>query len=96
MSSRDPKSLRRDELSSILKELTLREQRISKERRSLHVEIDSLRAELVKRLRDEGQTVIAGSDPDEPDPACAREPRKPRPGLDSDSIAIPEPTSEEP
>jgi hypothetical protein len=96
MSSRDPKSLRRDELSSILKGLTQREQRISKERRSLHVQIDSLRSELVKRLRDEGQTAISGSDLDEPDPTGAREPRKPRPGLDSDSIALPEPKPEEP
>src|SRR5450755_2100983 len=58
----DPHSLARGELTSLLKELTSREQAVSDERRTLHAQIDALRRELVDRLRDEGNTVICGSD----------------------------------
>ncbi|MGZ6616352.1 MAG: IS110 family transposase [Solirubrobacteraceae bacterium] len=58
----DPHSLTRDELTSLLKELASREQAVSDERRTLHAQIDSLRQELVACLRDEGNTVISGSD----------------------------------
>jgi hypothetical protein len=56
----DPHSLGRDELTSLVKELTIREQAVSDERRTLHAQIDALRRELVDRLRDEGNTVISG------------------------------------
>lgn len=58
----DPHSLARDELTSLLKELTITEQALSDERRTLHAQIDALRRELVDRLRDEGNTVICGAD----------------------------------
>ena len=58
----DPQSLTRDQLTSLLSELTIREQAISDERRALHAQIDALRQELVARLRDGGDTVISGSD----------------------------------
>jgi hypothetical protein len=58
----DPHSLTRDELTTLLNELTTREQAVSDERQTLHAQIDSLRQELVARLRDEGNTVITGSD----------------------------------
>jgi hypothetical protein len=87
----DPDSLARDELTSLLKELTSREQAVSDERRTLHAQIDALRRELVDRLRDEGNTVICGSDFLDPGSAGVREPRNLRPEDGSDGIALSEP-----
>jgi hypothetical protein len=87
----DPRSLARDELTSVLKKLTSREQAVSDERRSLHVQIDALRRELVDRLRDEGNTVIFGPDFLDPGSAGVREPRNPSRENGSDGIALPEP-----
>ena len=87
----DPHSLARDELTSLLKELTSREQAVSDERRTLHGQIDALRRELVDRLRDEGHVVISGSDFLDPGSAGVREPRNPRPEDGSDGIALSEP-----
>jgi hypothetical protein len=70
----DPHSLARDELTSLLKELTSREEAISEERRTLHAQIGVLRRELVERLRDEGDTVICGADFLDPGSAGVREP----------------------
>jgi hypothetical protein len=78
----DPHSLARGELTSLLKELTSREQAVSDERRTLHAQIDALRRELVDRLRDEGNTVICGSDFLDPGSTGVREPRNPRPEND--------------
>jgi RimJ/RimL family protein N-acetyltransferase len=75
----DPHSLGRDELTSLLKELTRREQAVSDERRTLHAQIDALRRELVDRLRDEGNTVISGADFHDPgSPSVEFEPAIPR------------------
>jgi hypothetical protein len=75
----DPHSLGRDELTSLLKMLTCREQAVSDDRRTLHVQIDALRRELVHRLRDEGNTVISGADVHDPGPAGVEvEPAIPR------------------
>ncbi len=87
----DPRSLARRELTSLLKELTSREQAVSDERRTLHAQIDALRRELVDRLRDEGNAVISGSDFLDPGSAGVREPRNPRPEDGSDGIALSEP-----
>jgi len=76
-----------------LKELTEREQTVSTERRDLHAQIDALRSELVDRLRDEGKTVISGSDFLDPGSAGVREPRRPTPHTGSDAIALPRPES---
>ena len=73
----DPHSLARDELTSLLQELTSREDLVSDERRVLHAQIDALRRELVDRLRDEGNVVISGSDFLDPGSAGVREPRNP-------------------
>jgi hypothetical protein len=73
----DPHSLARNDLMSLLKELTSREQALSDERRTLHAQIDALRRELVDRLRDEGSTVIFGPDFLDPGSAGVREPRNP-------------------
>ena len=86
----DPHSLARDELTSLLKDLTTREQAVSDERRTLHAQIDALRRELVDRLRDEGKVVISGSDFLDPGSAGVREPRNPRPEEGSDGIALSE------
>ncbi len=54
-----------EELRELLNELYEEEQRISYRRRVLHGKIDILRAELVRRLkqqREAGQDVISGSD----------------------------------
>jgi hypothetical protein len=54
-----------DELRALLNELYEEEQRISYRRRVLHGKIDILRAELVRRLKDEragGKDVISGND----------------------------------
>jgi hypothetical protein len=80
--SPDPHSRARGELTSLLKELTSREQAVSDERRTLHAQIDALRRELVDRLRDEGNTVICGSDFLDPGSTGVREPRNPRPEND--------------
>jgi chaperonin cofactor prefoldin len=56
----DPHSAARDELTSLLQELTNREEMVSDERRVLHTQIDALRRELADRLRDEGNVVISG------------------------------------
>lgn len=77
--SPDPHSLARDELTSLLQELTSREEVVSDERRSLHTQIDALRQELVARLSAEGNVVIDGSDFLDPGSAGVREPRDPSP-----------------
>ena len=87
----DPHWLARGELTSLLKELTSKEQVVSDERRTLHAQIDALRRELVDRLRDEGHVVISGSDFLDPGSAGVREPRTPRPEDGSDGIALSEP-----
>ena len=87
----DPHSLARDELTSLLQDLTSREEVVSDERRVLHAQIDALRRELVDRLRDEGNVVISGSDFLDPGSAGVREPRNPGPQNVSDGIALPEP-----
>jgi hypothetical protein len=87
----DPHSLARDELTSLLQELTSREEVVSDERRVLHAQIDALRQELVDRLRDEGNVVISGSDFLDPGSAGVREPGNPSPQSGSDGIALPEP-----
>ncbi|HEY3318743.1 MAG TPA: hypothetical protein VGK50_10005 [Coriobacteriia bacterium] len=54
-----------EELRGLLNELYEEEQKISYRRRVLHGKIDILRAELVRRLkqqRESGQDVISGSD----------------------------------
>jgi len=54
-----------DELRALLDELYAEEQRVSYRRRVLHGKIDILRAELVRRLKDErekGGDVIGGKD----------------------------------
>lgn len=56
-----------DEIRELLNELHVEEQRISYRRRVLHGKIDILRAELVRRLKDQreaGQDVISGADVD--------------------------------
>ena len=83
----DPHSLGRDELTSLLEDLTSREEAISEERRTLHAQIDALRREFVDRLRDEGNTVICGSDVLDPASAGVGEPRVTRPEDGTDSIA---------
>ena len=90
----DPRSLARGELTSLLKELTSREQAVSDERRTLHAQIDALRRELVDRLRDEGNAVISGSDFLDPGSAGVREPRNPRP--EDGSTASPYPSRPDP
>jgi len=87
----DPHSLAQDELTSLLQELTSREEVVSDERRVLHAQIDALRRELVDRLRDEGNVVISGSDFLDPGAAGVREPRNPSPENGSDGTAPPEP-----
>jgi hypothetical protein len=78
---------RETELTSLLQELTCREEMVSDERGVLHTQIDALRRELVDRLRDEGNVVISGSDFLDPGSAGVREPRNPSP-QNSDGIAI--------
>jgi hypothetical protein len=54
-----------DELRALLDDLSAEEQEVSYRRRVLHGRIDILRAELVRRLREEhqeGQGVISGAD----------------------------------
>lgn len=54
-----------EELRALLDELYAEEQRTSYRRRVLHGKIDILRAELVRRLKDQreqGQDVISGND----------------------------------
>lgn len=61
----DLESRTNDELRALLDELYAEEQRVSYRRRVLHGKIDILRAELVRRLKDEhesGADVINGSD----------------------------------
>lgn len=56
-----------EDLRALLNDLHEEEQRISYQRRVLHGKIDILRAELVRRLKDEreaGEDVISGSDVD--------------------------------
>jgi hypothetical protein len=88
----DPHSLTRDELTSLLQELTSREEVVSNERRLLHAQIDALRQELVKRLHDDGNVVIiSGSDFLDPGSAGVREPRNPSPQNGSPGAALPKP-----
>jgi hypothetical protein len=87
----DPRSLASEELKLLLKQLISREQEVSKTRQVLHTQIDSLRRELVDRLRDEGGTIIFGPDTLGPGPSGVREPRTPRPQRGSDGVALPEP-----
>jgi RsiG-like len=86
----DPHSLARDELTSLLQELTSREEVVSNERRVLHAQIGALRQEFVDRLRDEGNVVISGSDLLDPGSAGVCEQRNPSPQNASDGIALPE------
>ncbi|GAB4274011.1 MAG: hypothetical protein Kow0056_01730 [Coriobacteriia bacterium] len=61
----DLKSKSNDELRSLLEELQEEEQRLSYRRRVLHGKIDILRAELVRRLKEQrvsGHDVISGHD----------------------------------
>jgi hypothetical protein len=58
----DPRSLGPEKLKRLLKGLMSREQEVSSTRQVLHAQIDSLRRELVDRLRDEGSEVIFGPD----------------------------------
>lgn len=56
-----------DELRELLDELYEEEQKVSYRRRVLHGKIDILRAELVRRLKDDrthGKGVVSGSDID--------------------------------
>jgi hypothetical protein len=56
-----------DELKELLNDLRGEEQRVSYRRRVLHGRIDILRAELVRRLKDQradGEAVISGGDID--------------------------------
>ena len=58
-------SLSDEELKELIESLTSEEQEVSYRRRSLHGQIDILRAELVTRLREsrpEGETLIKGDD----------------------------------
>jgi hypothetical protein len=87
----DPRSLASEELKSLIKELTSREQEVSGTRRVLHAQIDALRRELVDRLREQGKDMISGADSLGPGSAGVREPRNPRPQKDSDGIVLPEP-----
>jgi hypothetical protein len=84
----DPHSVARDELTSLVQELTSREEIVSDERRVLHTQIDALRRELVDRLREEGNVVISGSDFLDPGSAGVRQARNPSPQNSSDGIAI--------
>jgi hypothetical protein len=71
----DPHSLARDELTSLLQELTGREEMISDQRRVLHAQIDAVRQELVDRLRDEGNVsslALTFSVPDRPASGASR------------------------
>jgi hypothetical protein len=61
----DLESKTNEELRALLDELYAEEQRISYRRRVLHGKIDILRAELVRRMKNEreaGEDVISGSD----------------------------------
>jgi hypothetical protein len=61
----DLKTKSNDDLRGLLEELQEEEQRLSYRRRVLHGKIDILRAELVRRLKEQriaGQDVISGSD----------------------------------
>jgi hypothetical protein len=61
----DLESKSSDELRSILAQLQEEEQRLSYKRRVLHGKIDILRAELVRRLKEQriaGEDVVSGSD----------------------------------
>ena len=61
----DLKAKTSDELRSLLSQLQEEEQRLSYRRRVLHGKIDILRAELVRRLKEQriaGEDVISGSD----------------------------------
>lgn len=68
-----------DDLRARLNQLATREQEVSEARRALHVEIDSLRGELVRRLRERDVPVIPGEDFSGPESLGVREPRNPHP-----------------
>ena len=87
----DPGSLEQEEIKSLIRQLVDREQVVSEERRLLHAQIDSLRKELVDRLRRDGDVVISGADFLDPGSAGVREPRRPSPQSGSDGIGLPEP-----
>lgn len=72
------------ELNLLLAQLTEREQAVSDERRAMHALIDALRKESVARMRDDGITVSAGEDSDDPGSTGVREPRDPGPKARSD------------
>jgi hypothetical protein len=92
----DPRSLDAEELKSLINELIRKDQEVSDTRRVLHAQIDSLRRELVDRLREEGHDIIFGPDILGPESAGVREPRTPRPQPGSDGVALPEPTDSDP
>lgn len=85
----DPHSLGRDELTSLLQELTSRKVAVSDERRMLHAQIDALRGAFVERLRDEGEVVISGADSLDPGSVGVREPRSARPHKGADGVGAP-------
>lgn len=87
----DPRSLAPEELKLRLKELISREQEVSNTRRALHAQIDTLRRELVDRLRNEGKDVIFGPDTLGPGTSGVREPLTPRPQRGSEGAELPEP-----
>jgi hypothetical protein len=94
----DPRTLASEELKSLIGELVTREQDVSNTRRTLHVQIDALRRELVDRLRSEseGEEIIFGPDILGPGAAGVREPRTPQPQQGADGVALPEPSESAP
>jgi hypothetical protein len=87
----DPRSLAQEQIKSLIGQLVDREQIVSEERRLLHAQIDSLRKELVDRLRRDGDVVISGADFLDSGSAGVREPRRPSPQSGSDGVGLPEP-----
>jgi hypothetical protein len=86
--------LARNEIATLVHELTSREGAISAERQILHRQIDALRAELVDRIRVEGQVVIDGADvQDDPGSAGVRVLRLPRLPNDGDGIELDPPSA---
>lgn len=92
----DARSLSDDDLRARLNQLATREQEVSEARRALHVEIDSLRGELVRRLRERDVPVIPGEDFSGPESLGVREPRNPHPVTGADGIALPHPEGPDP
>ncbi|MFZ1993279.1 MAG: hypothetical protein WAU75_04155 [Solirubrobacteraceae bacterium] len=87
----DPRSLATEELKLLIQQLISREQEVSDTGQALRAQIDTLRGELVDRLRNEGTDVIFGPDTLGPGTSGVREPITPRPHQGADGIALPEP-----